>query len=115
MEFALLVLRLAVGLTFVAHAAQKLLRAFGGQAIQSTADAFDQLGLVRAGSMRGWRRWPSSAAASRCPRPADAARRGGLDRNDDRGGAHRSPAHCAPGRIRTCDLSLRRRVSSSAD
>ena len=45
MEFALLVLRLVVGLTFVAHAAQKLLRAFGGQGIQSTADAFDQIGL----------------------------------------------------------------------
>jgi putative oxidoreductase len=45
MEIALLGLRLVVGLTFVAHAAPKLFRVFGGGGIQGTADAFDQIGL----------------------------------------------------------------------
>jgi putative oxidoreductase len=45
MEIALLGLRLVVGLTFVAHAAPKLFKVFGGSGIQGTADAFDQIGL----------------------------------------------------------------------
>jgi putative oxidoreductase len=52
-ELALLVFRLVVGLTFVAHAAQKLFRVFGGGGIQSTADAFDQIGL-RPGWASAW-------------------------------------------------------------
>ena len=53
MEIALLVLRLVVGLTFVAHAAQKLVGVFGGQGIQGTADAFDQIGL-RPSKLNAW-------------------------------------------------------------
>ena len=53
MEIALLALRLVVGLTFVAHAAPKLFRVFGGGGIQGTADAFDQIGL-RPSKLNAW-------------------------------------------------------------
>jgi putative oxidoreductase len=53
MELALLVLRLVVGLTFIAHAAPKLLTVWGGGGIQGTADAFDQIGL-RPGRLHAW-------------------------------------------------------------
>jgi len=53
MELALLGLRLVVGFTFVAHAALKLFRAFGGAGIQGTADAFDQIGL-RPSKLNAW-------------------------------------------------------------
>jgi putative oxidoreductase len=53
MNIALLVLRLVVGLTFVAHAAPKLFMVFGGRGIQGTADAFDQIGL-RPSRVNAW-------------------------------------------------------------
>jgi putative oxidoreductase len=53
MDLALLVLRLVVGLTFAAHGAQKLFGAFGGQGINGTAGAFEQIGL-RPGRLHGW-------------------------------------------------------------
>ena len=45
MALALLGLRLAVGLGFAAHGAQKLFGAFGGHGIEGTAGFFEQLGL----------------------------------------------------------------------
>lgn len=45
MDLALLVLRLAVGLLFVGHGAQKLFGAFGGAGIDGTAATFDKIGL----------------------------------------------------------------------
>lgn len=45
MEVALLAIRLAVGLAFAAHGAQKLFGAFGGGGISGTADDFERLGL----------------------------------------------------------------------
>jgi putative oxidoreductase len=53
MALALLGLRLAVGLAFVAHGAQKLFGAFGGQGIDGTAGMFDQIGL-RPGKLHAW-------------------------------------------------------------
>ena len=53
MALALLGLRLAVGLGFVAHGAQKLFGAFGGHGIDGTAGFFDQLGL-RPGKIHAW-------------------------------------------------------------
>jgi putative oxidoreductase len=53
MELALLVLRLVIGLTFVAHAALKLFSVRGGGGIQGTADAFDQIGL-RPSKFHAW-------------------------------------------------------------
>src|SRR3954468_1303821 len=53
MELALLVLRLVIGLTFVAHAAVKLFSVWGGGGIQGTADAFDQIGL-RPSKLHAW-------------------------------------------------------------
>jgi putative oxidoreductase len=45
MEVALLVLRIAAGLLFAAHGAQKLFGWFGGGGISGTAAAFDGMGL----------------------------------------------------------------------
>lgn len=45
MEIGLLILRLAVGLGFAAHGAQKLFGAFGGHGIEGTAGFFEQVGL----------------------------------------------------------------------
>jgi putative oxidoreductase len=53
MEIALLGLRLVIGVTFAAHAAQKLFGFFGGGGIQGTAGAFDQIGL-RPGKLHAW-------------------------------------------------------------
>ena len=53
MELALLVLRLVVGLTVIAHAAPKLFSVWGGGGIQGTADAFDQIGL-RPSKFHAW-------------------------------------------------------------
>jgi putative oxidoreductase len=53
MDIALLGLRLVIGFTFVAHAAPKLFRVFGGGGIQGTADAFDQIGL-RPSKFNAW-------------------------------------------------------------
>lgn len=53
MDPALLVLRLAVGLTFSAHGAQKLFGAFGGHGIQGTGGFFEQIGL-RPGRIHAW-------------------------------------------------------------
>jgi hypothetical protein len=63
MELAFFVLQLVVGLTFVAHAAQKLFRVFGGQGIESTADTFDQIGL-RPSKLNAW---PASHAPLNLP------------------------------------------------
>src|ERR671914_581452 len=53
MELALLALRLAVGLGFAAHGAQKLFGAFGGHGIEGTAGFFEQIGL-RPGKVHAW-------------------------------------------------------------
>ena len=45
MDLALLVLRLAVGLLFVGHGAQKLFGVFGGGGLEGTAGMFDSIGL----------------------------------------------------------------------
>ena len=45
MELVLLTLRLAVGLAFAAHGAQKLFGAFGGAGIEGTARWFEEIGL----------------------------------------------------------------------
>jgi putative oxidoreductase len=45
MDLALLVLRVVVGLLFVAHGAQKLFGSFGGGGLNGTADMFDAIGL----------------------------------------------------------------------
>ena len=45
MDLALLVLRVVVGLLFVAHGAQKLFGAFGGGGLDGTAGMFDNIGL----------------------------------------------------------------------
>jgi putative oxidoreductase len=46
MNFGLLLLRLAVGLTLAAHGSQKLFGWFGGGGIQGTARFFEPLGFV---------------------------------------------------------------------
>jgi putative oxidoreductase len=53
MELALLGLRLVVGLTFVAHGAQKLFGSFGGPGITGTAGFLEQLGL-RPAKLKAW-------------------------------------------------------------
>jgi putative oxidoreductase len=53
MEIALLALRLAIGLVFAAHGAQKLFGAFGGEGISGTADSFERIGL-RPGRLQAW-------------------------------------------------------------
>lgn len=53
MNLALLVLRLVVGVTFVAHGSQKLLGAFGGHGMDATAHSFEQIGL-RPGRPNAW-------------------------------------------------------------
>jgi putative oxidoreductase len=53
MDLALLVFRLAIGLTFAAHGAQKLFGAFGGHGIEGTAGFFEQIGL-RPGKLHAW-------------------------------------------------------------
>jgi putative oxidoreductase len=53
MDIALLVLRLVVGLTFVAHAVPKFFSVWGGGGIQATADTFDQIGM-RPGKVHAW-------------------------------------------------------------
>ena len=45
MDLALLVIRLAVGLLFVGHGAQKLFGVFGGSGLEGTAGMFDSIGL----------------------------------------------------------------------
>jgi putative oxidoreductase len=45
MDLALLILRLVVGLLFAGHGAQKLFGIFGGGGLDSTAGAFDSIGL----------------------------------------------------------------------
>jgi putative oxidoreductase len=45
MELALLVLRLVVGLTLVAHGTQKLFGWFGGRGIEATGSSYEQIGL----------------------------------------------------------------------
>ena len=45
MDLALLVIRLAVGLLFVGHGAQKLFGVFGGGGLEGTAGMFDSIGL----------------------------------------------------------------------
>jgi putative oxidoreductase len=45
MELALLVLRLVVGLTLVAHATQKLFGWFGGRGIAATGTSYERMGL----------------------------------------------------------------------
>ncbi len=45
MDLALLALRLAVGLLFVGHGAQKLFGVFGGGGLEGTAGMFDNIGL----------------------------------------------------------------------
>ena len=50
MDLALLVLRLAVGLLFAGHGAQKLFGVFGGGGLEGTANMFDNIGL-RPGSL----------------------------------------------------------------
>ena len=45
MDLALLVIRLAVGLLFVGHGAQKLFGVFGGGGLEATAGMFDSIGL----------------------------------------------------------------------
>jgi putative oxidoreductase len=45
MDLALLVLRLAVGLLFVGHGAQKLFGVFGGGGLEGTSGMFDNIGL----------------------------------------------------------------------
>lgn len=53
MEIGLLVLRIAVGLGFAAHGAQKLFGWFGGHGVDGTAGFFDQIGL-RPGRVHAW-------------------------------------------------------------
>jgi putative oxidoreductase len=48
-----LALRLVIGVTFAAHAGQKLFGWFGGGGIQGTVGAFDRLGL-RPGKLHAW-------------------------------------------------------------
>ena len=45
MDFALLALRLVVGLFFAGHGAQKLFGSFGGHGIDGTAGFFDSIGM----------------------------------------------------------------------
>ena len=63
MALALLGLRLAVGLAFVAHGAQKLFGAFGGPGIDGTAGFSTSSGCGRASSTRGSRERPRPSAA----------------------------------------------------
>jgi putative oxidoreductase len=44
-DVGLLVLRLVLGATFVAHGAQKLFGSFGGPGLKGTAASFEQLGI----------------------------------------------------------------------
>ena len=60
MDLALLALRLALGVGFVAHGAQKLFGAFGGQGLNGTAGCFEQIASVPGSSTRGWLGQPSS-------------------------------------------------------
>jgi len=53
MDLALLALGAVVGLTFMAHGAQKLFGAFGGHGIDGTAGFFEQIGL-RPGKLHAW-------------------------------------------------------------
>jgi putative oxidoreductase len=46
MDFGLLLLRSAVGLTMVAHGAQKLFGWFGGYGLDATGQFFEQIGFV---------------------------------------------------------------------
>jgi putative oxidoreductase len=50
MELGLLILRVAVGLLFAGHGAQKLFGMFGGGGLERTAGMFDNIGL-RPGSL----------------------------------------------------------------
>lgn len=45
MDLALLVMRLVIGLLFVAHGSQKLFGVFGGGGLKGTADMFDAISL----------------------------------------------------------------------
>ena len=45
METGLLIIRVVVGLSLVAHGAQKLFGAFGGHGIAGTAGFFESLGM----------------------------------------------------------------------
>jgi putative oxidoreductase len=58
MDLALLIVRLVVGLLFVAHGSQKLFGAFGGAGLKGTADMFDAIG-VRPGRLHA----PAAGAA----------------------------------------------------
>ena len=53
MDIALLGLRLAVGLGFTAHGAQKLFGVFGGHGLERTAHFFERIGL-RPGRIHAW-------------------------------------------------------------
>jgi len=45
MSLGLLIIRLAVGLTFVGHGAQKLFGMFGGHGLKGTGGFFDSIGI----------------------------------------------------------------------
>lgn len=51
MDLALLTLRIAVGVIFVAHGARKLFGSFGGPGLKGTAGFFDQLGIRPSSTM----------------------------------------------------------------
>lgn len=50
-DVALLLLRVALGVTFLAHGAQKLFGAFGGPGVAGVAGFFDKLGIPLPGVM----------------------------------------------------------------